>query len=90
MYKIVIKKRAKKFIDALPRTEKQRLVSEIEKLPNCDDVKPLKGHEKDGLMRLRVGKYRVIYNIDNGKLTIYVIDADSRGQIYKRYYSKRH
>lgn len=85
MYKIIIKKHAKKFIDSLPRPEKQKIVSEIEKLPNGEDIKPLKGHEKEGFLRLRVGKYRIIYTVDHGKLIVYVIDADSRGQIYKRY-----
>lgn len=83
MYKVVLKKRAKKFIDRLPQTEKKRLVSAIELLPKGENIKPLKGYEN--LFRLRVGDYRVIYTIDNGELTIMVIDAGSRGDIYKRY-----
>ncbi len=81
MYQLIIKKHAKKFIDKLSTDDKQRIVSAIEALPNGEDIKVLKGH-KD-LMRLRVGKYRIIYTIDNGKLLIIVIDIDSRGQIYK-------
>ncbi len=81
MYQIIIKRHAKKFIDRLPADDKQRIVSAIEALPNGEDIKALKGH-KD-LLRLRVGKYRIIYTIDNGKLLISVIDVDSRGQIYK-------
>ena len=81
MYHIVLKKRAKKFLDNLSLSERMRIVKEIEKLPAGNDIKPLKGH--DGLLRLRVGKYRVIYSIDNGKWIIIVIDIDSRGQIYK-------
>lgn len=56
MYKIIIKKKAKKFIDGLPQNERKRIVDEIEKLPNGSDIKKLKGH--DGLLRLRVGSYR--------------------------------
>ncbi len=82
MYRLVIKKKAKKLIDKLPVNEKRRIVAEIERLPDGEDIKPLKGH--DGLFRLRVGKYRIIYTVDNGRLTIIVIDADSRGQVYKR------
>ena len=83
MYSIIIKKRAKKFIDKLPRNEKQRIVSAIEKLPNGDDIKQLKGYSE--IMRLRVGDYRIIYTVDHGILTVCVIDAGNRGDIYKRY-----
>ena len=34
MYKIIIKKPAKKFIDKLPINEKKRLVADIEGLPD--------------------------------------------------------
>lgn len=83
MYQIVISKKAKKFIDKLPKNEKSRVVSAIERLPNGEDIKKLKGH--DDLLRLRVGNYRIVYTVDNGKLIVYVVDADKRGDIYKRY-----
>lgn len=83
MYQIIMKKKAKKFIDKLPINEKKRVVSAIGQLPNGEDIKKLKGYEN--LLRLRVGNYRIIYTIDNGKLIVYVIDADNRGEIYKRY-----
>lgn len=82
MYQILIKKRAKKFIDKLPATDKKRIVSAIEKLPDGDDIKRLRGYE--GLFRLRVGQYRIIYETDNNQLIITVIDAGNRGQIYKK------
>ncbi len=83
MYQIIIKKKAKKFIDSLPVNERRRVVAAIELLPNGGDIKKLKGHDK--LLRLRVGEYRIIYTVDNGELIVYVIDAGSRGQIYNRY-----
>ena len=83
MYEIIIQKKAKKFIDTLPRNERIRVVAAIEQLPNGSDIKPLRGH--DGLLRLRVGSYRIIYTVDNGELIVYVIDANNRGQIYSKY-----
>ena len=83
MYQIILKKRAKKFIDGLPVQERRRVVSAIEQLPNGGNIKKLKGHED--LLRLRVGEYRIIYTVDNGALIVYVIDAGNRGQIYNRY-----
>ncbi len=83
MYNIILKKRAKKFIDSLPLPEKKRLVRAIELLPDGEDIKKLKGH--DDLLRLRVGNYRVIYTVNNGELIVCVIDAGNRGDIYKKY-----
>lgn len=83
MYKIIIHKRAKKFIDKLPLNEKKRVVSAIEQLPNGNNIKKMKNH--DDLFRLRVGDYRIIYTVDNGELIVYVIDAGNRGQIYNDY-----
>ena len=83
MYQIIIKKKATKFIDGLPMNERKRIVSAIERLPDGEDIKKLKGH--DNFLRLRVGNYRIIYTVDNGELIVYVIDAGNRGQIYSRY-----
>lgn len=83
MYRIIIKKKAKKFIDKLSVNERRRVVAAIERLPNGEDIKKLKGYAN--LLRLRVGDYRIIYTVDNGKLIIFVIDIDNRGEIYKRY-----
>ena len=85
MYKIIIKKKAKKFIDKLPKNDRLRIAVAIEQLPNGEDIKKLKGEKNKGLLRLRVGDYRIVYSVDNGKLTVYVIDAGNRGEIYKRY-----
>lgn len=82
-YKIIIQKKAKKFIDKLPMNEKRRLVSAIERLPNGEDIKELSGHK--GMLRLRIGTYRIIYKVDHGELIVLVIDAGNRGDIYKRY-----
>lgn len=83
MYKIIIKKKAKKFIDKLPKNEQLRVARAIERLPNGEDIKKLKGYSD--LLRLRVGEYRIIYSVDNGELIVYVIDAGNRGEIYNRY-----
>jgi len=84
-YTVVIKKLAEKFIVKLPKSEKERVLKAIYDLPEGSDIRELKGKKNKGLYRLRVGNYRVIYTIDNGKLIIYVVDAGNRGDIYKRY-----
>ena len=84
-YTIDIKKRAEKFITKLPKPEKERVLKAIYKLPEGEDIKQLKGNKNKGLLRLRVGDYRIIYTVDNGNLIVYVIDAGNRGEIYNRY-----
>lgn len=81
MYKIIIKKKAKKFIDKLPRNERLRIAKAIESLPNGEDIKKLKGYTD--LLRLRVGDYSIIYTVNHDELVVMVIDAGNRGQIYK-------
>ncbi len=83
MYQIIVKKSAKKFIDKLPTNEKRRVIQAIEQLPKGEDIKQLKGHP--GLLRLRVGPYRIIYSVDHGELVVLVIDAGNRGEIYNKY-----
>lgn len=83
MYNIIIKKPAKKFIDKLPMNEQRRIVKAIEKLPNGDDIKKLKGY--NDIYRLRVGDYRILYTVNDDELLIMVLDVGNRGQIYKRY-----
>ena len=83
MYKIIVKKKAKKFIDKLLKNERMRIAKAIQLLSNGEDIKKLKGHSD--LLRLRVGEYRIIYTVDNGELIIYVVDAGNRGEIYKKY-----
>lgn len=83
MYKISFTKRAKKFIDALPKTERVRIVTAIEKLPGLGDIKKLQGYQD--IYRLIVGSYRILYTVDDDKLIIVIIDAGNRGEIYNRY-----
>lgn len=80
-------KKAAKYINALDRPTKQRIKNGIEGLtqqPPKGDIKLLQGFT-DGRKRLRIGKYRIIYNILSDKIVeiLYIIDADSRGDIYK-------
>ena len=84
-YTIDIKKRAEKFITKLPKPEKERVLKAIYQLPEGEDIKQPKGNKNKGLLRLRVGDYRIIYTVDNGNLIVYVIDAGNRGEIYNRY-----
>lgn len=87
MVKIEFSKKAAKYISRLDKSTKERIKAGIDGLtdkPPKGDIKPLQGY-KDDRKRLRIGKYRIIYNyLRNGDIEIlYIFDADSRGDIYK-------
>jgi len=80
-YKIIIEKKAEKFILKQPKNQQERLLKAIYHLPEEGDIKSLKG--STGFFRLRVGDYRIIFTVENEILTVIVTDAGNRGQIYK-------
>lgn len=81
-YTIKIEKKPKKFIDKQDKTTRSRIYEAIKQLP-AGDVKRMQ--TKKELYRLRVGEFRFVYEIIHDEIVISVIDADNRGDIYKRY-----
>ena len=81
-YNVVIKKRAKKFIDSQTKEQQLRILNAIGKLPD-GDTKPLQNY--DDVFCLRVGSYRIIYKRQDNVLLITIVEAGNRGQIYKSY-----
>ena len=82
-YEYQIERKALKFIQKQSEDQQRRIYAAIYKLPDAGDRKDLKGRK--GIFRLRIGPYRIIYTVDHGKLIVHVVDADNRGDIYKRY-----
>ncbi len=82
-YTILYDKTAAKFIRKQPPEQQRRILEAVHALPDEGDRKQLKGHK--GLYRLRVGNYRIIYTVDNGRLIVCIVDAGNRGQIYNKY-----
>lgn len=85
--KIEYAKNAVKYIESLDKPTKQRIKAGIEGLtgnPPKGDIKTLQGYS-DGRKRLRIGKYRIIYNYrQDGIIEIlYIMNVDTRGDIYK-------
>lgn len=79
--KIQIDKPAMKFLAKQPKAQQERLLRAIGKLPVEGDIKPMTAHE--GLYRLRVGTYRVLFTIENNILTVRVLQIGNRGDVYK-------
>ena len=76
-----------KFLAKLERKSVDRIRSAISGLtekPPVGDIKPMQG-TREGIYRLRVGAWRVIYRYDlDGTVEIlYIIDIGNRGDVYK-------
>ena len=80
-YQIELLKKARKFIKAQPPKQQERKLKAIYKIPD-GDIKPLSGQKN--AYRLRVGDFRIIYEIDDSVLLITVVNVGNRGQIYNR------
>lgn len=83
-YEYNIRKKAMKFIRKQEKNQQIRLLRAIYALPIFGDIKKMSG--EDNLYRLRVGDFRLLFEIlpKSDKITLIdVTDADNRGQIYK-------
>jgi len=82
-YSLRIKGSAVKALRRLRKADRLRLIEAIDRLatePAAGGV--LKG-EFRGLRRLRVGSFRIIYEVDEGELTILVIRIGHRKDVYR-------
>ena len=82
-YSISIKKSALKALSKIDIAQRQQLVDAIEKLktnPAAGSV--LKG-EFSGLRRIRIGDYRIVYEVQNEQLVILVIRIAHRREVYR-------
>lgn len=80
-YTVVIERPAEKFIMRLARPEKEWILKAIHELPDKGDIKRLQGKKSQGMYRLRVGSYRIIYTVDNGRLVVCVVGAGTSARL---------
>jgi mRNA interferase RelE/StbE len=84
-YVVKISKSVQKQIDNLPTTFKTRVLEKIKGLqtePRPSGVVKLKNSEQE--YRLRVGDYRVRYEIDDTKQTVLILQCKHRREIYRQ------
>lgn len=83
-YNVAIARRAIKSIAGLPRNQQRRIRAAIDLLaeeprpPNCV---ALTGEES--VYRVRVGDYRIIYEVIDDRLVIHVIRVGHRRDVYR-------
>ena len=82
--KFIYRKKADKFFNKHQDIEekfKKNIISDLKGNTNID-IKILKGYTN--LLQMRINSYRIIYHVYKNEIIIIdVIDAGSRGQIYK-------
>ena len=82
-YSIQIKKSALKELQKLAKSEKARIITAIDELSEQPyGGKLLKG-ELSGLRRIRVGNYRIMYEINEGEVLILILRVAHRQSIYR-------
>jgi mRNA interferase RelE/StbE len=83
-YSIVFARSARKELQALPLDLAKRILKKIDLLtsnPKPIGSKKLRGHSS--LWRIRVGEYRVIYNIDDNNLVVDISVVRHRSEAYR-------
>ncbi len=85
-YKIVIKKSAAKELqDIAGKKDRQRLVERIRDL--AESPRPMGAEKLSGARdkyRIRQGNFRVLYEIEDEVLTVYVVTIADRKNVYRR------
>ena len=85
MYKITSKKEAAKSLIKIPRNVAKAIREKLEVIaanPYADHPNAKKLQGRDGY-RLRVGDWRVIYEIQNEQLVILVLNIAPREEVYR-------
>ena len=82
MYTLIFKKDAERFLRKLDKENQKRILEKLKQLKgNLELGKPLIGN-LSGLWSLRIGKYRVLYQMFQDKLVIVILDIGHRKNIY--------
>jgi len=82
-YSVEFRPSARKALDELPKSDRARIAKAIETLsdnPFGPGRKKLKGTD---FWRIRVGDYRVVYNVIQSVLLVVVIRIGHRREVYR-------
>lgn len=83
VFSIFFKESVRKDLDAIPKTDLQRIMERIGPLamnPRPPGCEKLTGQER---YRIRQGNYRIIYSIQDSELTVWVVKVGHRREVYR-------
>lgn len=82
-YRVIVLPSALREIKKLPKDVQQRIAARIPLLENNPRPNGAIKLQGDEAYRLRIGDYRVIYTIDDDIVTVTIIRAGHRREIYR-------
>ena len=83
-YRIEVKKSAAKALKNIPKADRKRIVDKIDSLaesPPSPDITKMKGNNP--FHKVRVGDYRIVYEVQEDVLLILIVKVGHRKDIYK-------
>lgn len=83
IYSISIKQSAAKALKKIPKPDRLRLIEAISSLSNTPSAGSILKGELSGLRRIRVGHYRIVYEIENDQLVILIVRIGHRREVYR-------
>ncbi len=82
-YNVYFKQSVEKDLSTIPKKDLQKILHRIEAL--AEDPRP-QGHEKltgQERYRIRQGRYRIVYSIQDKELTVWVVKVAHRKDVYR-------
>lgn len=83
-YRVQLSKRARRELDSLERKEQQRIRAALDLL--AEEPRPPRCVAMSGYQstyRVRVGDYRIVYEVRDSELYVFVINIGHRRSIYR-------
>lgn len=83
-YEILLHKKVQTFFKRLDNSDKKKISLKINKLKENPSIgKPLSGN-LSGIRSLRVDKFRILYEVREKEVIIYILDIGHRKNIYSK------
>ncbi len=86
MFSLKFSNKSAKFIKRLDNKDKERIKTKINDLcsnPFSHDCVRVERYKDYKVFRVRVGAFRILYNVYNEENLIVIINMDKRGRVYK-------
>jgi len=82
-YKVLFRRSVEKDLSSIPKKDVKRIINRIKSLeenPRPPGCEKLTGQER---YRLRQGRYRIVYSIQDDVLTVWIVKIGHRKDIYR-------
>jgi mRNA interferase RelE/StbE len=83
VYELIVRKSVSTDLRAIPKKDLERILARIAALateprpPGCEKLSGLERY------RLRQGRYRILYEIEDARLTVTVVKVGHRREVYR-------